>query len=266
MVDSGLTLHYIMRSAQPRAPSLIGSVHTLRSPHLRLVDMNIRYRGFEVPDDFFVGTGSTTVNRSATYPPCIFAIGTGPADALLMTPTPVTAIPITCFHLETRISRPTCGWPQASICPLGNRRQSTATTSNKLAPGLGVGHGAGSQAARHEAFCLEACSHGFAVLALDFRGHGHSDGTADGPLEQDVLAAVRFLRAHPSVDEKTICYRGSSMGAFYGLKAAPKRDFAAMPCSPRRQDGYYMRSPTRTAKTSKAPRREEKRPKSLRTH
>jgi dipeptidyl aminopeptidase/acylaminoacyl peptidase len=77
-------------------------------------------------------------------------------------------------------------------------------------------------------FCLEACRQGFAVLAFDFRGHGESRGFGDGPLEQDILAAVRFLGAHPAVDPELICYRGSSMGGFYGLKAAPQAGFTAM--------------------------------------
>ena len=38
------------------------------------------------------------------------------------------------------------------------------------------------------------------MLALDFRGHGDSEGLADGPMEQDVLAAVRILRQMPDVD------------------------------------------------------------------
>ncbi len=95
------------------------------------------------------------------------------------------------------------------------------------APGLVVGHGAGSERARHDVFCREACCHGFAVLALDFRGHGDSTGVADGPLERDVLAATTFLRDHPAVDGARICYRGSSMGGFYGLKAAPEAGFTA---------------------------------------
>ncbi len=95
-------------------------------------------------------------------------------------------------------------------------------------PGLVVGHGAGSRASHHEDFCRAACSRGFAVLAVDFRGHGDSQGLADGPLEQDILAAVRLLREHPDVDPGLVCYRGSSMGGFYGLKAAPTAGFAAL--------------------------------------
>ena len=96
------------------------------------------------------------------------------------------------------------------------------------APGLVVGHGAGSRAANHADFCLEACRRGFVVLAPDLRGHGDSEGCGDGPLENDVLAAVELLRHHPAVDPAVICYRGSSMGGFYGLKASPRAGFAAM--------------------------------------
>jgi dipeptidyl aminopeptidase/acylaminoacyl peptidase len=95
-------------------------------------------------------------------------------------------------------------------------------------PGLVVGHGAGSRRARHEPFCREACARGFAVLSLDLRGHGDSGGWADGPLEDDILAAAQFLRQHPAVDSDCLCYRGSSMGGFYGLKAAATPGFAAV--------------------------------------
>jgi dipeptidyl aminopeptidase/acylaminoacyl peptidase len=95
-------------------------------------------------------------------------------------------------------------------------------------PGLLVGHGAGSRRGRHDGFCREACAQGFVVLALDFRGHGDSAGHGDGPLEQDIFAAVELLSAHPRVDPERVCYRGSSMGGFYGLKAAPQARFAAL--------------------------------------
>ena len=96
------------------------------------------------------------------------------------------------------------------------------------APGVIVGHGAGSCRRNHDDFCREACGQGFAVLALDFRGHGDSTGRADGPLEHDVLAAARHLRALPFVDSRRLCYRGSSMGGFYGLKAAAEAAFAGL--------------------------------------
>jgi uncharacterized protein len=95
-------------------------------------------------------------------------------------------------------------------------------------PGLIVAHGAGSRQQRHEPFCREASGLGFAVLSLDFRGHGGSEGIADGPLEDDLIAATGLLRRHPAVDGARLGYRGSSMGGFYGLKAAAAGWFAAV--------------------------------------
>jgi hypoxanthine phosphoribosyltransferase len=57
MVDSGLTLHYIMRSLGLRRPRSLEICTFFDRPHQRLVDIDVRYRGFEVPDDFFVGYG-----------------------------------------------------------------------------------------------------------------------------------------------------------------------------------------------------------------
>ncbi len=95
-------------------------------------------------------------------------------------------------------------------------------------PGLVVGHGASSRRLRHDGFCREAAAEGFVVLAVDFRGHGDSEGAADGPLEDDLSVAAAFLRRHRAVDRDRICYRGSSMGGFYGLKAAAAGHFAAV--------------------------------------
>lgn len=104
----------------------------------------------------------------------------------------------------------------------------TAHHGGPLLPGLIVAHGAGSRRTHHREFCFEACHAGFAVLAPDFRGHGDSTGLVDGPLEDDVLAAVGILRSHQLVDGTMIAYRGSSMGGYYGIRAAVNADFAAV--------------------------------------
>lgn len=57
MIDSGLTLHYISRSLTLRRPRSLEACILFDRPQLRLVDLDVRYRGFEVPDDFFVGYG-----------------------------------------------------------------------------------------------------------------------------------------------------------------------------------------------------------------
>jgi hypoxanthine phosphoribosyltransferase len=57
IIDSGLTLHYITRSLRLRRPRSLEICTLFDRPNLRLVDMDVRYTGFEVPDDFFVGYG-----------------------------------------------------------------------------------------------------------------------------------------------------------------------------------------------------------------
>jgi hypoxanthine phosphoribosyltransferase len=57
MIDSGLTLHYIVRSLALRKPHSLDVCTLFDRPDLRLVDIDVRYRGFEAPDDFLVGYG-----------------------------------------------------------------------------------------------------------------------------------------------------------------------------------------------------------------
>jgi hypoxanthine phosphoribosyltransferase len=57
IIDSGLTLHYITRSLGLRRPRSLEICTLFDRAHLRLVDMDVRYTGFEVPDDFLVGYG-----------------------------------------------------------------------------------------------------------------------------------------------------------------------------------------------------------------
>ena len=57
MIDSGLTLHYIMRSLRLRRPGSLEVCTFFDRPHLRLVDIDVRYLCFDVSDDFFVGYG-----------------------------------------------------------------------------------------------------------------------------------------------------------------------------------------------------------------
>jgi hypoxanthine phosphoribosyltransferase len=57
IVDTGLTLHYILRSLSLRRPRSLEVCTLLDRPHQRLVDVEVRYRGFSVPDDFLVGYG-----------------------------------------------------------------------------------------------------------------------------------------------------------------------------------------------------------------
>jgi hypoxanthine phosphoribosyltransferase len=58
VVDTGLTLNYLVRTLELRSPADIGVCTLLDRPYRRLVeDLPIRYVGFTVPDEFFVGYG-----------------------------------------------------------------------------------------------------------------------------------------------------------------------------------------------------------------
>jgi len=57
IIDTGLTLHYILRSLALREPRSLEVCTLLDRPYRRLVDIDVRYVGFTVPDDFFVGYG-----------------------------------------------------------------------------------------------------------------------------------------------------------------------------------------------------------------
>jgi hypoxanthine phosphoribosyltransferase len=58
VVDTGLTLNYLIRTLQLRNPRTIAVCTLLDRPYRRLVDdLPIRYVGFTVPDEFFVGYG-----------------------------------------------------------------------------------------------------------------------------------------------------------------------------------------------------------------
>jgi len=58
VVDTGLTLNYLVRTFELRGPSSVAAVTLLDRPYRRLVDdLPVRYVGFVVPDELFVGYG-----------------------------------------------------------------------------------------------------------------------------------------------------------------------------------------------------------------
>ena len=58
VVDTGLTLNYLVRLLLPRMPETLAAATLLDRPYRRLVDdLPLRYVGFTVPDEFFVGYG-----------------------------------------------------------------------------------------------------------------------------------------------------------------------------------------------------------------
>jgi hypoxanthine phosphoribosyltransferase len=69
VVDTGLTLHYLCRTLRLRRPSSIAVATLLDRPYRRLVDdLPVRYVGFTVPDELFVGYGFDLEERYRNLP------------------------------------------------------------------------------------------------------------------------------------------------------------------------------------------------------
>jgi hypoxanthine phosphoribosyltransferase len=57
IIDTGLTLNYLLRVLRQRQPASLAVCTLLDKDARRLVDLPIAYRGFPVPDRFLVGYG-----------------------------------------------------------------------------------------------------------------------------------------------------------------------------------------------------------------
>ena len=57
IVDSGLTLSYLMRTLKAREPATLEVCALLTKPERRKVELPIRYVGFEIPNRFVIGYG-----------------------------------------------------------------------------------------------------------------------------------------------------------------------------------------------------------------
>jgi hypoxanthine phosphoribosyltransferase len=69
VVDTGLTLNYLCRTLQLRRPRSLAAATLLDRPYRRLVDqLPVRYVGFTVPDELFVGYGFDLAERYRNLP------------------------------------------------------------------------------------------------------------------------------------------------------------------------------------------------------
>ena len=57
IIDSGLTLSYLRRSLIARRPASLEICALLSKPARRRVEIDVKYLGFEIPDEFVVGYG-----------------------------------------------------------------------------------------------------------------------------------------------------------------------------------------------------------------
>ena len=68
IVDSGLTLDYLLRSLRGRSPRSLEVCALLVKPERRKIELPIRYVGFEIPDRFVVGYGLDLDQRYRNLP------------------------------------------------------------------------------------------------------------------------------------------------------------------------------------------------------
>ncbi|GAA0820152.1 MULTISPECIES: hypoxanthine phosphoribosyltransferase [Clostridium] len=57
IIDSGVTLDYLLKYLKTRKANSIEIITFLTKPSRRKVDIQVKYCGFEVPDEFLVGYG-----------------------------------------------------------------------------------------------------------------------------------------------------------------------------------------------------------------
>ena len=69
IVDTGLTLNFLVRTLSFRHPASVAVATLLDRPYRRLVDdLPVRYVGFTVPDELFVGYGFDVDERYRNLP------------------------------------------------------------------------------------------------------------------------------------------------------------------------------------------------------
>ena len=68
IVDTGLTLSYLLANLQSRGAKTVKLVALLDKPERRLREVEINYRGFTIPDAFVVGYGLDFAERYRNLP------------------------------------------------------------------------------------------------------------------------------------------------------------------------------------------------------
>ena len=68
IVDSGRTLSYLLEMLRDRHPASLRLCTLLDKPERRVVDVNVDYTGFNIPDEFGVGYGLDYDQRYRNLP------------------------------------------------------------------------------------------------------------------------------------------------------------------------------------------------------
>jgi hypoxanthine phosphoribosyltransferase len=68
IIDSGLTLSYLLRNLESREPASLEICALLTKPSRREIDVPVRYVGFEIPNKFVIGYGLDYAERYRNLP------------------------------------------------------------------------------------------------------------------------------------------------------------------------------------------------------
>ena len=68
VIDTGLSLRYILRSLETRQPASLRVCTLFNKPRTRLFDLDTAYTGFDLPDQFVVGYGLDYAERYRNLP------------------------------------------------------------------------------------------------------------------------------------------------------------------------------------------------------
>jgi hypoxanthine phosphoribosyltransferase len=68
IIDSGLTLSYLIRNLESREPASLAVCALLTKPERREIEVDVRYTGFEIPNRFVIGYGLDFAERYRNLP------------------------------------------------------------------------------------------------------------------------------------------------------------------------------------------------------
>jgi hypoxanthine phosphoribosyltransferase len=68
IIDSGLTLSYLVRNLEAREPESLEICSLMTKPERREIDVEVRYVGFEIPNRFVIGYGLDFAERYRNLP------------------------------------------------------------------------------------------------------------------------------------------------------------------------------------------------------
>jgi hypoxanthine phosphoribosyltransferase len=68
IIDSGLTLSYLMRNLESREPASLEVCALMTKPERREIEVDVRYVGFEIPNRFVIGYGLDFAERYRNLP------------------------------------------------------------------------------------------------------------------------------------------------------------------------------------------------------